>query len=96
MGVAADGKYVAAGARSADNKDRWFVTLDPESGKTRVIDTLHDDAWIREAGFGGSSLAFLPDNKRIWFLSEQVLPGTSIHLLMQLQGFEEIGRGLAD
>ena len=69
--VSDDGRLVAASARSADNKDRWFVTLDPESGRTRVIDTLHDDAWIREAGFGGSSLAFLPDSKRIWFLSER-------------------------
>ena len=32
-----------ASARSADNKDRWFVTLDPETGKTKVIDTLHDE-----------------------------------------------------
>lgn len=69
--VSDDGKYVSVGARSADNKDRWFVTLDPEIGKTTVIDTLHDDAWIREAGFGGSALEFLPDNKRVWFLSER-------------------------
>jgi dipeptidyl aminopeptidase/acylaminoacyl peptidase len=70
-GVSGDGRLAAAGARSADNKDRWFVTLDPETGKTRVIDTLHDDAWIREAGFGASGLEFLPDNKRVWFLSER-------------------------
>jgi dipeptidyl aminopeptidase/acylaminoacyl peptidase len=69
-----DGTHVVASARSADNKDRWFVTLDPESGKTRVIDLLHDDAWVREAGAGfggGGGLAFLPDNRRIWFLSER-------------------------
>ena len=69
--VSDDGKYVVAGARSADNKDRWFVTLDPDTGKTKVIDTLHDGAWIREAGFGGSALEFLPDNTRVWFLSER-------------------------
>src|SRR5688500_9947924 len=40
--VSDDGKFVVASARSADNKDRWFVTLDPETGKTKVIDTLHD------------------------------------------------------
>jgi dipeptidyl aminopeptidase/acylaminoacyl peptidase len=68
-----DGKFVVATARSADNKDRWIVTLDPETGKTKVIDDLHDDAWIREAGtgFGTASVEFLPDNKRIWFLSER-------------------------
>ena len=67
-----DGKLVVASARSADNKDRWFVTLDPESGKTKVIDRLTDEAWVREiGGFGGSNVEFLPDNKRIWFLSER-------------------------
>jgi dipeptidyl aminopeptidase/acylaminoacyl peptidase len=67
-----DGKLVVAGARSADNKDRWFVTLDPESGKTRVIDRLTDEAWVREiGGFGGTNVEFLPDNKRVWFLSER-------------------------
>ena len=61
--VSDDGKLVVASARSADNKDRWFVTLDPETGKTKVIDTLHDEAWIRELGFGGSSIEFLPNSR---------------------------------
>lgn len=69
--VSADGKLTVAGVRSSDNKDRWFVTLDPESGKTKVIDLLHDEAWVREAGFGGATIEFLPDNRRISFLSER-------------------------
>ncbi|HEX9366665.1 MAG TPA: alpha/beta fold hydrolase [Vicinamibacterales bacterium] len=71
--VSGDGKLAVAGARSADNKDRWYIALDPETGKTRVVDTLHDDAWIREAGagFGSSGVEFLPDNHRVWFLSER-------------------------
>lgn len=70
--VSDDGRFVVASARSADNKDRWFVTLDPETGKTKVIDTLHDDAWVREiGGFGGTNVEFLPDNRRVWFLSER-------------------------
>ncbi len=69
--VSDDGKYVVAAARSATNKDRWYVALDPETGKTRVIDALHDDAWVREAGFGGTGIEFLPDNKRISYLSER-------------------------
>ena len=41
-------------ARSADNKDRWILALDPATGKTRVIVTEHDDAWIGgPGGFGG-------------------------------------------
>jgi dipeptidyl aminopeptidase/acylaminoacyl peptidase len=71
--VSDDGKLAVAGARSADNKDRWYVTLDADTGKTRVVDTLHDEAWIREAGagFGSSGVEFLPDNRRVWFLSER-------------------------
>ena len=71
--VSDDGKLAVAGARSADNKDRWYVALDPDTGKTRVVDALHDDAWIREAGggFGSSGVEFLPDNHRVWFLSER-------------------------
>jgi dipeptidyl aminopeptidase/acylaminoacyl peptidase len=69
--VSADGKYVVASARSGDNKDRWHVSLDPDSGKTKILDLLHDDAWVREAGFGGVGLEFLPDNKRVWLLSER-------------------------
>jgi dipeptidyl aminopeptidase/acylaminoacyl peptidase len=71
--VSDDGKLAVAGARSADNKDRWYVTLDADTGKTRVVDTLHDEAWIREAGggFGSSGVEFLPDNRRVWFQSER-------------------------
>jgi len=71
-----DGKSVVGAARSTDNKDRWIVVVDPESGKTRVLDRLTDEAWIRElgqggGGFGGPSVEFLPDNRTIWFLSER-------------------------
>ena len=71
--VSEDGTYAVTGARSADNKDRWYVVVDPETGKTRTLDTLHDDAWIREAGagFGSAGAEFLPDGKRVWFLSER-------------------------
>jgi dipeptidyl aminopeptidase/acylaminoacyl peptidase len=69
--VSDDGKLVVTAARSADNKDRWLVTLDPESGKTKIIDHLHDDAWVRDGAFGGSGLEFLPDNKTLPFLSER-------------------------
>ena len=71
--VSDDGKFAIASARSGDNKDRWYVAIDAESGKTRVVDTLHDDAWIREigGGFGSPGVDFLPDNKRVWFLSER-------------------------
>ena len=72
--VSPDGRLVVATARSADFKDRWIVALDPESGKARVIDALHDDAWIREGGggpFGGGGMGWMPDGHSLWFLSER-------------------------
>ena len=70
--VSEDGKYVVAAARSADNKDRWIVTLDAETGKTRVLDLLHDEAWVRDGSVGGgAAVSFLPGSSRVMFLSER-------------------------
>ena len=72
--ISPDGRLVVATARSDDFMDRWIVALDPETGKTRVIDALHDDAWVREAGggpIGGGGLGWMPDGHSLWFLSER-------------------------
>jgi len=80
-----DGSRCVASVRAQDYKDRWLVTIDPGTGKATVIDTLHDNAWIREGsvssatgggfgggGFGGGGgVTWLPDNKRILFLAEK-------------------------
>ncbi len=67
-----DGQLAIAGVRSADNKDRWLVTIDPETGKTKVVDLLHDDAWVREGGGPAAApVQFLPGTHRAWFLSER-------------------------
>ncbi len=67
-----DGAVAVASVRATDNKDRWLVRIDPATGTTTVLDTLHDDAWIRE-GFaqGGSSFGWLPGGHRLWFTSER-------------------------
>jgi dipeptidyl aminopeptidase/acylaminoacyl peptidase len=73
--VSDEGSLVVASARATDNKDRWLVVVDPETGKTRVVDALHDDAWVREAGGFSpaepSGFGWLADQKRMWFLSER-------------------------
>ncbi len=81
-----DGSQAVLTLRSQDFKDRWFVTVDPATGKATVLDNYHDDAWIRElsvasgsgggGGFGGGpggggGITWLPDNKRFLFLSEK-------------------------
>ncbi len=63
-----DGKNAVALARSADNKDRWALLIDPATGKTKVLDHQHDDAWV--AGPGAFTLGWLGDNKTVYFQSE--------------------------
>lgn len=61
--------------RSLDNKDRWIVSLDLETGILTELDHQHDEAWIGGPGipnysFGGGTLGFLKDNETIYFQSE--------------------------
>jgi dipeptidyl aminopeptidase/acylaminoacyl peptidase len=60
-----DGRTAVVSVRAADNTERWYVRLDPASGKSTVIDHIKDEAWVRDGGMG-----WLPDNKRVWFLAE--------------------------
>jgi len=64
--VSQDGRNAVAVVRSADNNDRWLVAIDPATGKTRILDHQHDDAWVRESPASG----WLLDNHRFWYLSE--------------------------
>jgi len=66
-----DGAYAVSSVRSADNKDRWLVLVDPETGASRIVDHLHDDAWVREPFDDDDRLGFLADDRRVWFLSEK-------------------------
>jgi dipeptidyl aminopeptidase/acylaminoacyl peptidase len=68
-----DGRHAVATVRSADNNNRWLVAVDPATGRTRVLDVLADDAWVREIGPSNNvsgGLGWLPDNRRVWFLAE--------------------------
>ena len=64
-----DGTRAVIAARAADNKDRWVLALEPETGKTRVIVSEHDDAWVD--GPGAFTLGWMKDNQRVYFQSER-------------------------
>ena len=64
-----DGKNAALLARAADNKDRWVLLLDPATGKTKVLASVHDDAWVD--GPGANTVGWLPDNTTVYFESER-------------------------
>lgn len=61
-----DGSFAVVSVRAADNKDRWIVAVDPASGKCRVIDHLHDDAWVLD----DRGLGWMPDDRSIYFVAE--------------------------
>ena len=68
-----DGQHVAASVRFVDNQDRWLVLVDPETGRSRVLDHLRDEAWVREIGPSSNvsgGLGWLPDSRTLWFLAE--------------------------
>jgi dipeptidyl aminopeptidase/acylaminoacyl peptidase len=56
-------------ARSADNKDRWLLALDPATGKTRVLAHDHDNAWV--GGPGNTTLGWLQNDREVYFQSER-------------------------
>jgi dipeptidyl aminopeptidase/acylaminoacyl peptidase len=64
-----DGTKAVLMARAADNKDRWILALDPATGKTRVLDSLHDDAWV--GGPGSYTLGWMKNDREVYFQSER-------------------------
>ena len=52
-------------ARSTDNKDRWILALDETTGKTRVIEHDHDDAWLD--GPERKTLGWMKSDRDIYF-----------------------------
>ena len=70
-----NGKKAIVNVRSKDNKDRWIASLDLATGALTSLDRQRDEAWISGPGigysFGGGTLGWLPDNKHIYFQSEE-------------------------
>jgi dipeptidyl aminopeptidase/acylaminoacyl peptidase len=68
-----DGSQAAVVARSVDNKDRWISILDPKTRKLKMIERLHDDAWVGPFlgwSFSDQNAGWM-DNRTLWFLSEE-------------------------
>ncbi|WP_192349748.1 S9 family peptidase [Algoriphagus sp. Y33] len=70
-----DGKKAILNIRSTDNKDRWIASIDLKTGKLTTLDRQRDEAWIAGPGIGysfsGGTMGWLPDNKHIYFQSEE-------------------------
>ena len=73
----ADGTKAVVNARAMDNKDRWILALDEDTGKTRVVAHDHDEAWIDGPGIGdpdepgSATLGWMKGDQDIYFQSER-------------------------
>ncbi|HSU27179.1 MAG TPA: prolyl oligopeptidase family serine peptidase, partial [Chitinophagaceae bacterium] len=65
------GTRAVVDVRAQDNKDRWLMLVDTASGKLRLLDRQHDDAWVGGPGTGGfgGNTGWIDDNT-FWFQSE--------------------------
>lgn len=71
-----NGEHAVVNIRSKDNKDRWIAKINLETGELNTLDRQRDEAWIAGPGigytfYGGEDMGWLPDNKHIYFQSEE-------------------------
>jgi dipeptidyl aminopeptidase/acylaminoacyl peptidase len=67
-----DSNFAVVDIFSDDNKDRWIMLLDFKTGGLKLLDRQHDNAWVGGPGIGyGGPLGWLPDNKTLYFQSEE-------------------------
>jgi dipeptidyl aminopeptidase/acylaminoacyl peptidase len=58
--------------RAQDNKDRWLILYEAETGKLSLLDRQRDEAWIGGpgiSGFSGNTTGWVND-QMFWFQSE--------------------------
>ncbi len=67
----ASGSVAIVDIRSQDNKDRWIMQLNAETGKLKLLDRQRDDAWIGGPGVSGfgATLGWINDTQ-FYFQSE--------------------------
>lgn len=66
------GNYAVVELRAQDNKDRWLLLLEGETGRLSLLDRQRDEAWVggpSTNGFPGYNSGFIND-QTFWFLSE--------------------------
>ena len=55
-------------SNSADFKDRWLYAVSPDSGRTTLLETLHDSAWV--GGPCNRCAGFFDGGRRVYYVSE--------------------------
>ncbi len=69
IAVSPNSSHVLLRITTRDREDRWYAVVDLPSMEQRVVDHLHDDAWI--GGPMSSTAGFMDDGETVYFGSEQ-------------------------
>ncbi|MDD8031655.1 MAG: S9 family peptidase [Acidobacteriota bacterium] len=64
-----DGKKCLLVGQSEDRKDAWIFLLDIASGKTSVLENIHDEAWVGELSL--TNVFWWPDSRYVSYISEK-------------------------
>ena len=67
VGWSGNGRHALLRGYAKDFHDRWLWVADTADFKVRLLDDLHDSAWV--GGFGREA-GWLPDGETVWFTSE--------------------------
>jgi dipeptidyl aminopeptidase/acylaminoacyl peptidase len=67
-GWSEEGERLVVVGTAVDFYDRWVFLVEAETGEAKLLDHLHDDAWVGGPGMG--SAGWMPDGDHIWFISE--------------------------
>lgn len=69
VALSPNSRHALVRVETRDDEHRWYVVVDLASGEERVVDHLHDPAWL-----GGplyNTAGFLPDGETVYFGSER-------------------------
>ena len=69
VAVSPNSKYALIRVETRNDEDRWYVIVDLETGEERIVDHLHDPAWL--GGPGYFTAGFLADGETVYFVSER-------------------------
>jgi dipeptidyl aminopeptidase/acylaminoacyl peptidase len=64
-----DGTTCLIEASGEDRKDAWIFRVDPASGKTDVVERVHDDAWAGDLAL--TNVFWWPDGRSLSYVSEK-------------------------
>jgi acetyl esterase/lipase len=64
-----DGEKCLLTAQAEDRKDAWLFLLEVSSGKTKVLEQVHDEAWVGPLGL--TNVFWWPRSQHISYISEK-------------------------